>query len=503
MSDMVKTKNSKTNDSAASDAVEVQDIQVQDIDTNIETGDEASPEAPELNYNISEFMNLDEEALVIAAIKAFSDEQDIMKSMTICRLAVRKSVTNHRAWSHLGTLLFITRKLEAAIGAFKKSLRIEPEEYANWINLGNALLRVARVEEALEAFERAAELEAGDAAIYNSIAQCYQDLGEYDKSLDALRRAELLGSKDPNLKWNRTLTQLMQGNYEEGLAGFEARWEMRGAQPRYDMDKKWDGTITKGKQVLIWSDSGFNDIIMMSRFVPLAVEKGLDIVFEIPAEAARMFQESPLFQKVKLAPFTKEPGPYEGDHLPLSSLASALGYTNSSNVPNVPYLQAPQAPRIRSDLFKVGIVWNGASRRVPDPNRVLPLRHVARLADSPNTEFYSLQRGGAEKELVNTGFDYLISNMGSLCRDLADVAAFCENLDLFITVDSYQAHIAAAMGKKVWLLLGTTPDWRWQLKQATSPWYKNIKLYRRTDRLHWDDLIEKIRLDLIKEAKGS
>ena len=489
------------NEAVKNNPVDAEEVAISEIDNSEIDG---AVEAAEQNdFEIGEYINLPNDELVAEALKAFREEGSIDKSIALARLAVRKDPDHAIAWGHLGFTLFVGRKVEASIGCFKKSLRINPEAYGNWVNLGNALQRVSRHDEALEAFERAAELEAGNAAVHTQIAQCHRDLGKYEKALDALRRSELLGNKSDDLEYNRTIVNLMSGNYAEGLPGLEQRWHREGADPRYPMERKWDGKAQKGMQLLIWADSGFNDIIMMARYVLIAAQKGMDIIFEVPVETLRLFKESPAFQGIRLKAFTRDAAPYEGAHIPLASLPATLGLVDSAKIPNRPYLAPPNAPRVRSDRFKVGIVWNGASRRVPDPDRILPLRHVARISDTPNTEFYSLQRGGSERELVNTGFDHLVSNIGTLCRDLADVAAFCENLDLLISVDSYQAHVAAAMGKKVWLLLGPSPDWRWQLKPTTCPWYPSLKIYRRNDRLHWDDMVEKIRTDLIKEAKDA
>ena len=54
-----------------------------------------------------------------------------------------------------------------------------------------------------------------------------------------------------------------------------------------------------------------------------------------------------------------------------------------------------------------------------------------------------------------------------------------ENLDLVITVDTSIAHLAGALGKPVWVLLGPNADWRWLLEREDSPWYPSMRLFRR------------------------
>ena len=65
-------------------------------------------------------------------------------------------------------------------------------------------------------------------------------------------------------------------------------------------------------------------------------------------------------------------------------------------------------------------------------------------------------------------------------NDFSDTAAFIENLDLVITVDTAVAHLSGALGKPVWTLLPAVPDWRWMLDREDSPWYPTMKLFRQS-----------------------
>jgi len=71
-------------------------------------------------------------------------------------------------------------------------------------------------------------------------------------------------------------------------------------------------------------------------------------------------------------------------------------------------------------------------------------------------EFYSLQKVGPEAPRKFTLVD-----MMDVCNDFADAAAFIMNLDLIISVDTAVAHLAGALGKKVWLLNHFDSCWRW------------------------------------------
>jgi ADP-heptose:LPS heptosyltransferase len=47
-----------------------------------------------------------------------------------------------------------------------------------------------------------------------------------------------------------------------------------------------------------------------------------------------------------------------------------------------------------------------------------------------------------------------------------------------ITCDTAIAHLAGALGKPVWILLGQPSDWRWGLASAKTPWYRSATLIR-------------------------
>jgi ADP-heptose:LPS heptosyltransferase len=69
-------------------------------------------------------------------------------------------------------------------------------------------------------------------------------------------------------------------------------------------------------------------------------------------------------------------------------------------------------------------------------------------------------------------------------------------LDLVITVDTSVAHLAGAMGKPVWILLPTAPDFRWMLACADSPWYPTARLFRQTKIHDWDGALANVKTAL-------
>jgi ADP-heptose:LPS heptosyltransferase len=73
--------------------------------------------------------------------------------------------------------------------------------------------------------------------------------------------------------------------------------------------------------------------------------------------------------------------------------------------------------------------------------------------------------------------------------DFADTAGAVTQLDLVIMTDSAVAHLAGAMGKSVWLLLGQSSHWLWLLERADTPWYPPLRLFRSSGS-DWDSVFD-------------
>ena len=85
--------------------------------------------------------------------------------------------------------------------------------------------------------------------------------------------------------------------------------------------------------------------------------------------------------------------------------------------------------------------------------------------------------------------------MGEM-NDFADTAALIVNLDLVISVDTAVVHLAAAVGKPVWLLDRFDPCWRWLTGRRDSPWYPTLRIYRQPRPGDWDSVLAEVADDL-------
>jgi ADP-heptose:LPS heptosyltransferase len=139
------------------------------------------------------------------------------------------------------------------------------------------------------------------------------------------------------------------------------------------------------------------------------------------------------------------------------------------------------------------VAWAGAPRSDSpvqaafDRRRSLPPAALARLLAAPGVQFFSLQKDSPAAPIPAVLIDFMAE-----MEDFADTAALIANLDLVISVDTAVAHLAAAMGKPVWLLNRFDTCWRWLVDRADTPWYPTMRIFRQRSSGDWDRVIDDV-----------
>jgi ADP-heptose:LPS heptosyltransferase len=83
-------------------------------------------------------------------------------------------------------------------------------------------------------------------------------------------------------------------------------------------------------------------------------------------------------------------------------------------------------------------------------------------------------------------------------NDLDGLAALIGACDIVVTVSNTTAHLAAALGKPVIVMLPNNDAlfWYWHRDSHTTPWYPTVRLFRRSDTGRWEDVIDAVAMTL-------
>ena len=245
-----------------------------------------------------------------------------------------------------------------------------------------------------------------------------------------------------------------------------------------------------GRTILLHAEQGLGDSLQMARYAPLVAGRGGRVILEVQAPLVRLLRGLPGVAQIVAA---GEALPAFDLHCPLFSLPLAFG-TRLEAVPAAPYLRADpvlvdawRQRMVAGEGLRVGLVWAGAARIGPDVNqeRSIAPAQLAPLAEVPGLCFYSLQMHEGGAAAIPTVPGLTIHDLTADITDFADTAALVAQLDLVISVDTSTAHLAAGMGKPVWLLSRYNGCWRWLAERSDSPWYPSLTVFRQRQPSDW------------------
>jgi hypothetical protein len=296
---------------------------------------------------------------------------------------------------------------------------------------------------------------------------------------------------------------LAQGELPAGWQEHEWRWATRqfSGGHRHFAQPQWRGEAAEGRSLLVHAEQGFGDTLQFCRYVPLAAARGLRVILQVPKPLSRLLCDLAGVDRLLT---DGDALPQFDLHCPMLSLPLALQTTPATIPHDVPYLHADPALTAHwamrlaaTPTPRVGVAWAGNPRaQLLDAAAIGRVRSIApeRLApvlQLPGPCFVSLQKDGAPPPAAFR----LVDRMAEV-QDFADTAALIANLDLILSVDTSVAHLAAALGKPVWLLNCFDPCWRWLVGRRDSPWYPTMRIYQQPGPGDWDPVVAEIVRDL-------
>lgn len=391
------------------------------------------------------------------------------------------------------------KNLQAAITGYRQLLKQAPGHITARYQLGVALVDLEHWQEGEKELLKVVAAQPDHAEAHNSLGLCFASQEQWEKALYHYEQALAADQQYAVAHMNRAMILLKQGLLQEGFAEYEWRWQTPAFTPFACPQPRWQGEDISDKILLVHTEQGAGDALQFARFLALAAQRCKKLILAC-TEALR-----PLLTGVEGVAETRLPGVVALDSFdtfcPLLSLPHVLGVTLDNLPTTVPYLHAPDyisVPRLAEDKrLRVGVCWSGSATHQNDSHRSCPLPNWLPLFALPETVFYSLQTpiASADVALLET---HGVVNLEPELTDYARTTALIEQLDLVIGVDTSVVHLAGALGKPVWVMLGQHSDWRWMLKREDNPWYPSLRLFRQTTPDDWQELLDRVKLELQK-----
>lgn len=401
-------------------------------------------------------------------------------------------------------------QLEAAMASYEQVLHYQPDNAGAWSNRGVVLKRLGRLDDAAESYEKSLALNPRFLDAMVNYATLLKEQLRLQASEDMNRRVLALDPDNSGAHLNLSICLLLRGAFSEGFAEYEWRW--KNAQmadgARNFVQPQWAGEDIRGKTILLHAEQGLGDTLQFCRYAPWVAARGARVVLEVQPALLELLRCLPGVDT--LVP-RGAPLPMFDVHCPLLSLPHAM----RTGLHTIPVMSTPWGAYVHADATKVaqwrarlgntasaahpwrvGVVWSGRPEHKNDHNRSIPLAQFCAalpevLGNGRRLELHALQKEFRDADLAWARSQGRVQLWSSQLDSFADTAALVECMDMVVAVDTSVAHLAAAMGKPVCLLLPFSPDWRWLLSDATSSrWYPSVRLWRQPAYGDWATVLQ-------------
>lgn len=395
-------------------------------------------------------------------------------------------------------------ELEIAEKYYKRILKIFPDDYIALNNLALVFEFKSDFNNAENCYRKAIEIKPNLDPVYN-LSVLLRRQGKFEESFKYLQLSREYGLSDIGYDCGLGLHLLCQKDF----SGFKPYLNFVKYRHPFLKHSPWDGRADKNKLLLLCATEGFGDIFMFSRYLDFVNVKSFrDVLLAVPESVLELFAFN--FPDFKVVDAQKQI-PYDVNDI-IMNLPNVYNLDFEHIPSSSKYLMAPPAyadkwrnyfdkEKFNIGLFYAGNFTNKRSLR----NRCVDFKFLEPLFNIKGVKYYSLQPEKSFSEEIEaqnkkTGN---IEALYSKIENFSDTAAIIENLDLIISIDSSVANLAGALGKKTFMMLPKSADWRWFNDDKKTPWYDSVQIFKQTCEGEWQELVERIKKALEEEIKKS
>lgn len=393
-------------------------------------------------------------------------------------------------------------ELNIAEKYYKRILEIFPDDYIALNNLALVYEFKLDFKLAESCYRKAIEIKPNLDPVYN-LSVLLRRLRKFEESFKYLQLSREYGLTDVGYDCGLGLHLLCQKDF----SGFKPYLNFVKYRHTFLKYSPWDGKADKNKLLLLCATEGFGDIFMFSRYLDFVDVKSFrDVLLAVPDSVLELMAFN--FPDFKVVDAQKQI-PYDVNDI-IMNLPNVYNLDFNHIPSSSKYLMAPPAyvdkwqnyfdkRKFNVGLFYAGNFANKRSLR----NRCVDFKFLEPLFDIEGIKYYSLQpekcfSNEIEVQNQKTGN---VEALYDKIENFSDTAAIIENLDLIISIDSSVANLAGAMGKKTFMLLPKSADWRWFNDDKKTPWYDSIQIFKQIEEGKWQEPVERIKMALKEEIK--
>lgn len=413
------------------------------------------------------------------------------------------NAADYRSWNELGIVNLDRGRAEDARGNFLRALEISPGLAEAYCNLGIVELDEQRFEHAIAHLRHAIDLAPDLIEAWVNLGLACYGAGRFE---DAERIIRQVLEQNPDHKLAKLYFSywlLARRQWRAGWDGFEFRLEVGPVEKRTP-HPLWRGQPLQGRRIVIYGEQGLGDEIMFASCIEDVISSGARCALACDPRLAsllrRSFPDAEILSDRALLQNNLASNDFDYQ-LPIGSLPKYFRNKDEDFQGCLAYLKAcdrhvgfwkERLDGLGSGL-KVGISWRGGTLGTRRALRSIPLDNFLPLFDSAQ-HFVSLQYDECSEEIAafRVRHGKSIHHWTEAITDYDQTAALVCALDVVVSVCTSVIHLSGALGKKTWVLVPSSPEWRYGFSGRTMPWYPSVELFRQSANSGWDSVMAEI-----------
>jgi tetratricopeptide (TPR) repeat protein len=409
---------------------------------------------------------------------------------------------------NLANLLRENGQFDAAIALLEPALARSPQSPELNLTLGSAWRESGDNSRAEPYYLAALDVRPDYAPALSNLADLRCDQGAWDEARALYDRAIRGDPKNPQIRLNRAIMNLLCGALKDGWRDYEARIGIPGKVPAANLNlAPWTGETLRGKRLLVRAEQGVGDQILFASTIPdlcaRATHDGGSVVLECEPRLADLFARSFPGARVYPARISSAGADYTwlksaggvNAAVPMGSLPRYLRGAPERFPDQHAYLMpdALEAARWRQLMGggakTIGICWRSGKSGGHRSLQYAPLEEwgaflrrlpagvllVSVQYDAAPEEIAALEQLAGRPIAVPGGIDQK--------NELDRAAALLSALDAVVSAPTAVAWLAAATGTATWKVLYDT-SWT-ALGQSYEPFAPACKLAMPQTRGDW------------------
>jgi tetratricopeptide (TPR) repeat protein len=403
-----------------------------------------------------------------------------------------KRAETYHQYDDLAKIAFEIKNYEKAIFYAEKLLTFPlnyEESYILKFNLVNAYNKQNYPEKALPLITELKRITPDDPELIMEESFAYSALDQKEKCEEILFTMldhPTASKKIKDVAWhNLSGHYFRRDNIKEGLRHY-LREEETELEKRYSF-KKWDGTVTPGKTLIVDTKCGAGDEIIHIRFMQHLKNLGMNPIWTTTRnDLIEVFKYNG-HQVVNCDDNNQFPENSEWVYalaIPyyLNLTSKDLWYNDYLNP--LPEKEKKFSYIKKDKNFKIGMFWASSSGFEQAHFRNTYLKDYMDVLQNSGHSLYSLQ---LPDERIEEKEYSQIKNFKDR-KDFTDTFSVVNQMDLVITSCSAIAHVAASLGKETCVFVPILDFYIWEHSEKNSYWYgPNVHLFRQTKPRIWDE----------------